>query len=155
VEAILKKDKLLIAAVIGGFSTLAGELVTKLLVLLGIGNYAVYELNSLIVTSDKPSFFMGFVLNFIVGCYVSAIFFLLFKKLGDDHLVIKCAIGSLIIWLLFEVSFTFMIEGQYIPLRPVLDHYVHVLGTLFFGVADGLLLRAFIFKRNKHGGEVP
>ena len=108
--------------------------------MIGVGNYAVFELNHLIVTSNTPSLFMGFVVNFIIGCYVSSAFYLLFKKLGDDHIIIKCTIGSLILWFIFEVAFTCMIEDKYIPLRPVIDHYVHLIGTMSFGATVGWLL---------------
>lgn len=145
----MKKDYLLISSVIGGLSTIAGEIITKILVLLNIGKYAVFELNSLIVTTDTPSLLMGFICNFIVGSFVGAVYYLVFKKLGTQHLVIKCVMGSLIIWLVFEVVFSFMIEGIHIPMRPISDHLVHITGTASFGLALGIFLRLLVFKKKE------
>jgi hypothetical protein len=143
----LKRDNLLIAAVIGGLSTISGEVVTKILVLLNIGKYAVYELNSLIVTSDTPSMLMGFIINFIIGSYIGAMFYLVLYKLGAQHLVLKCIMGSLLVWFVFEFAFTFMIEGIYIDIRPISDHLVHIAGTAAFGLTLGIFLKLLVFNR--------
>lgn len=90
---------------------------------------------------------MGFIINFIIGSYVAAAFFLIFDKLGTEHLIIKCTMGSLILWFIFELIFTVAIEDKYIPIRPVADHLVHIIGTASFGLTLGLLLRALAFKK--------
>jgi hypothetical protein len=141
----LKRDELLIAALIGGFSTIAGEIVTKILVLLHIGNFAVYELNSLILTNNRPSIFIGFLVNFIIGGHVGVLFYLLFKKLGSAHIVIKSTLCSMLLWLAFETAFTALIEDKYIPIRPIADHYVHAIGTAVFGLTLGVFFKAILF----------
>lgn len=143
----MKRDELLIAAIIGGLSTIAGEIVTKILVMFHFGTYAVFELNSLILTNNRPSMFMGFLINFIIGGHVAVLLYLSFKKLGSDHLVIKCTFCSMLLWLAFETAFTALIEDKYIPMRPVIDHYAHALGTAAFGLSVGVFLRVFLFKK--------
>lgn len=143
----MKRDELFIAALIAGLSTLAGEAVTKILVLTGVGQYSVFELNSLVVTNDRPSMLMGFILNFIVGSQAGVLFYLLFKRLGNRHLVLKCILGSLPLWLIFELVFTALIEGKSIPERSLADHYVHITGTAVFGLTVGIFMRMILFKK--------
>lgn len=148
----MKKDRLLIAAVIGGLSTISGEIITKILSLLGMGQYAVFELNSLLLTNDKPSMLMGFIINFVIGCYIASAFYLFFEKFGSQHVVMKSTVGSLMIWFIFELAFTALIEDKYIPIRPVADHYVHIIGTALFGVTMGCFLKQFLYK-NGHAAK--
>lgn len=143
----MKKDKILLSALLGGLSTIAGEIVTKILVALAIGQYAVFELNSLLVTNDRPSMLMGFIINFVLGSYVGMLFYLVSKKLGTEHLIIKAALCSSLVWFIFELGFTALIEDQYIPMRPVIDHYVHIIGTVTFGITTGVLLKLCIFRK--------
>jgi hypothetical protein len=142
----MKQDKLLTAAIIGGLSTIAGEIITKILVLCKVGTYAVFALNSLLITNNQPSMLLGFILNFIIGSYVAIGAYLFFTRFGSEHLVIKCTLGSLMIWFIFELTFTALIEDKYMPIRPVIDHIQHILGTASFGITLGLLLRACVFK---------
>lgn len=148
----MKKDHVLIAGLIGGLSTIAGEIVTKLLVACGVGQYAVYELNSLLLTSDRPNFWIGLAINFIVGFYVGLIFYLAFRKIGDEHLVLKTTMGSFAMWLAFEAGFTVCIEETYIPMRSIADHFVHLAGTAAFGSVMGALLKVCLFKNKEKPG---
>jgi hypothetical protein len=150
----LKRDELLIAALLGGVATIAGEIVTKILVMLNIGTYAVYELNSLILTNNRPSMLIGFLVNFIIGGHVAVLFYLIFKKLGTAHIVIKSTFCGMLLWLAFETAFTALIEDKYIPMRPITDHYVHALGTAAFGLTLGISLRIFLFKRKNREEKV-
>jgi hypothetical protein len=143
----MKHDKILIAGLIGGISTLAGEIVTKILVACGIGQYAVFELNSLVVTINRPSMVIGFIINFIIGSYVSALLYLVFTKLGHDHLIIKAAMGCLLLWFVFETGFSMFIENHVIPIRPIADLFVHLAGTAAYGLSVGVFLKIFIFRK--------
>lgn len=139
---------MLLAGIIGGASVISGEIVTKLLVWLGVGQYPVFELNSLLLTNNRPSMGMGFVLNAVIGLQVGVLFYLAFMKLGSEHIVIKCTCGSLILWFLFEALFTFVIEGKEIPERSISDHYVHFIGTAAYGLTVGVFLRLLLFRHS-------
>jgi hypothetical protein len=143
----MKKDRLLLAGLIGGVCTLSGEIITTVLVALGIGEYALYELNSLIVSLGRPDIIMGFILNLVVGSVVGTVFYLLFKKYGSAHIVIKTVVGSLLLWLLYELEFTAFVETKSIPLRSSADYYVHLLGTAVYGLVVGIALKWFLFTK--------
>lgn len=149
----MKRDKLLVAALIGGLSTIAGEIVTWILVWLGAGQYAVFELNSLLLTNNQPSMLIGFIINFIIGGHLAAAFYLLFKWLGDEHIVVKCILGSMMLWFVFELGFTSLIEDKYIPIRPIADHIVHITGTAAFGLTVGVFMRLLLFPNGRNEKE--
>lgn len=142
------KDRVLVAGLIGGLSVLSGEIVTAVLVWAGLGEYRVFELNSLVVTINRPSFWMGLLVNFIIGVQVGVAFYLVFKWLGAEHVVIKCTVGSMILWFAFELVFTTGIEGKDIPLRAVSDYYVHAIGTAAYGATVGALMKACLFRHS-------
>lgn len=139
--------KILKAGAIGIFSTILSEVASIVLLYLGIGKYSVYQLNSLIVTINRPSEIMGLIVNFIVGSCVSVFIYLLLKKKGHGLIVLKCVMAGLITWILWEFIFTLTIEGKTIPIRPINDYYNHLFGTFVFGVSVGLLQNRYIFKK--------
>ncbi|MFC4801804.1 hypothetical protein ACFPA1_20945 [Neobacillus sp. GCM10023253] len=140
------QDKVLLIGLLGVLSTIAGEIASRILVYSGIGKYSIYELSSLIVTFNRPVFTIGLIVDFLVSGVFAILLYFIFKKLGSCHLVIKTAMGSLLAWLVCELLFTAIIEGKYIPIRPINDYYSHIFSTFIFGITLGLLMKKFIFK---------
>jgi hypothetical protein len=141
----MEYNKPLIAALLGSISTVPYELFTRLLISLGIGKYSVYQLTSLIITLYRPAAILGIVVSFVLGGLFSIIFYYLLNKFDPDYLVIKSMIFSLIIWVTMETIFVWLIEGpKLIPPRPVADYYIHMLGSLFFGIVQGLLYKKYL-----------
>jgi len=144
----LHYDKPLVAVAIGVLSTIPYELFTRLMLILGIGEYSLYQLDSLIVTINRPSLSMGIIISFLVGGVVSTVFYYSLKKLGPDYIVLKAIVASLLTWATLEVLFTATIEGKYIPIRPIDDYFVHMAGSIVFGITLGLLLNKYLFKNH-------
>ena len=51
----MKYDKPLVAALIGALSTIPAEILTRAFVSFGIGQYSVYQLDSLLITQNRPT----------------------------------------------------------------------------------------------------
>ena len=141
------QDKVLIIGLIGALSTIPGEIASRIFVYFGIGKYGIYELSSLIITFNRPVFAIGLIVDFLVGSVSAILLYFIFEKLGSCHLVIKTTLCSLLSWLVCELLFTAIIEGKYIPIRPINDYYSHILSAMIFGITLGLLLKKFIFKK--------
>jgi hypothetical protein len=110
-----------------------------------IGKYSVYQLTSLIITLNRPTTILGMIVCFTIGGLFSLIFYYSFKKLGLDYLVIKSMIFSLIIWISMETLYVWLIEGpRLIEPRPIADYYIHMLGSLCFGIVQGLLYKKYL-----------
>ncbi|SDH85266.1 hypothetical protein [Desulfosporosinus hippei] len=82
----MKYDKPLIVAMIGAVSTMPSEVLTRLLLLLGIGKYSIYQLDSLLITFNRPIAIMGLIVNLIVGGFVGIVFYYSLEKIGTDYL---------------------------------------------------------------------
>ncbi|MBS4214031.1 hypothetical protein [Neobacillus rhizophilus] len=145
------QDKVLKIGLLGVLSTIPGEIASRIFVYFGIGKYAIYELASLIVTFNRPVFTIGLIVDFLVGSFFAIFICFIFKKIGSCHLVIKTTLCSLLAWLVCEVLFSALIEGQYIPIRPINDYYSHIISAIIFGITLGLLIKKFIFKELKSG----
>ncbi len=78
----MNKDKPLLAAIIGGLSTISAEIISRIMLALGIGQYSIYLLDSLILTLNRPNFFLGLYINFVIGGLVGLIFYYLIKCIG-------------------------------------------------------------------------
>lgn len=143
----MKYNKPLTATIIGAVSTVPSEVVTRLLLLFGIGKYSLYQLDSLLITFNRPSTIMGLIVNFIVGGFVGVVFYYSLEKIGTDYLIIKSASVGALSWLFFELMFTVTVEGEYIDIRPMSDYYVHILGSLAFGITLGLLFKKYLLQR--------
>lgn len=141
----MKYDKPLIAGLFGALSTLISELVTQALVSLGIGKYSVYELDSLLITFNRPSIIMGSIVNFIAGGAIAVLFYYALSKLGQDYLVYKGLAVGLLSWGLFELIFTAIVEGHFFDIRPMSDYYIHLFGSAAFGITLGLLFEKYLF----------
>ncbi|TGE34488.1 hypothetical protein [Desulfosporosinus sp. Sb-LF] len=135
------------AALLGALSTIAGEIVTRALVFFGIGKYSIYNLDSLLVTFNRPTPILGLIVNFIVGGSVGVILYYKIKQIGLDYLVIKSACVGILAWAPLEFAFTVTVEGKYIELRPISDYYVQILGAIIFGITMGILFNKYLFKR--------
>jgi len=143
----LKEDKLLLAGVIGGLSTIPAEIVSRILLFLGIGKYTIYQLDSFIFTMNRPTIIIGIIVCLIVGGFSAVLLYSAFKRLGSDNLVIKSAMFGLLLCMLQQILFTITVEGKYIEIRPISDYYVHMLGAATFGITEGLLFKKFLLKK--------
>jgi undecaprenyl pyrophosphate phosphatase UppP len=139
--------KALLASIIGALSTIPGEIITRIMVSLGVGKYDVYQLNSLVATIDEPSIIMGMIINFIVGGFVAILLYLLLEKIAGKFILIINIGASLLVWFVFESAFTAFFEGLLDVYRPISDHYVHLVATTIYGITQGLLFKAILFKK--------
>ncbi|MHB8074203.1 hypothetical protein [Desulfosporosinus fructosivorans] len=142
----MKYDKPLIAAIIGAVSTVPSEVLTRLLLLFGIGKYSIYQLDSLLITFNRPTTIIGLIVNFIVGGFVGIVFYYSLEKIGTDYLTIKSASVGALLWVFFELMFTLTVEGEYIDIRPISDYYVHIFGSLVYGITLGLLFKKYLLQ---------
>lgn len=143
----MKNDKLLVIAFFGIISTVPAEILTLFLVYLGFGKFSIYQLASLLITFNRPTLLMGFIVDALIGSFVSFIFCYLLEKLGSDFLVTKVTFGSIFAWLVCELAFTFFIEGKFFDIRPINDYYNHIFGAIIFGITLGMLFKKFMFMK--------
>ncbi|MGG1677972.1 hypothetical protein ACIFOT_19755 [Neobacillus sp. NRS-1170] len=141
------QDKVLKIGLLGVLSTIPGEIASRIFAYFGIGKYGIYELASLIITFNRPVFTIGLIVDFLVGSVFAILLYYIFEKLGSCHLVIKTTLCSLLAWLVCELLFSAIIEGKYIPIRPINDYYSHIFSAMIFGITLGLLIKKFIFKK--------
>jgi hypothetical protein len=140
-------DKPLVAILIGILSTIPYEIFTRIILFFGIGKYSEYQLSSLVVTLDRPSAVMGFFVSSFLGGFSALIFYYALNKLGSDYLLIKGLFTGLIVFLVLETIFTWLIEGpKLIPLRPMSDYFIHMLGSSIFGSTMGILFKRYLLK---------
>lgn len=144
---ILKQDKPLIAILLGALSTIAYELFTRLTIFLGAGEYSLYQLDSLIITLDRPTPILGAVISFIVAGFGSAIFYYTLLKIGSDYLIIKSIAFNMLIWSVLEAFFMAVIESRIIEPRAIKDYYNHMFGIIIYGITLGVLYKKFLFKK--------
>ncbi len=144
----MQYDKPLVASVLGALATIPYELYTRVLVSLGFGKYSVYQLNSMIITINRPSTMIGIVSTFITGALIGVVFYYSLKKLGTDFVVIKGLAAGLVSWVFTESISTWLIEGgpRMIPPRPMSDYYLEMSGAAIFGLTLGLLFKRYILK---------
>lgn len=142
----MKNDKLLLTTFIGIIATIPAELLTQLFKQLGFGKYSIYQLASLLVTLNRPTMLLGFIIDALVSSVIAFLFCYGLEKLGSNYLLIKVTMASLLAWFVCELVFTVAFEGKYIPIRSVNDYYSHILGAALFGVVLGLLYKKYLFK---------
>lgn len=147
----MNNDKPLLAAIIGGLSTISAEIISRIMLALGIGQYSIYLLDSLVLTLNRPNFFLGLYINFVIGGLVGLIFYYLIKCIGQANLIIKGAFVGMLATTIAEVIFSSVIEGTYIPLRPIGDYYLHIVGSAGFGLTMGIAFKAYIFFKDTAG----
>jgi hypothetical protein len=144
----IKFDKPLIAVALACIATIPYEINTRIFLFFKIGKYSLYELDSLVITiSERPNLVIGVVISCIVAGVYGVLFYYALAKLGTDYLIIKAAFSSLLIWAILEFTFTGTIEGKTIPIRPINDYYIHMAGSIVFGLTFGILLKKFLLKK--------
>lgn len=145
----MNDDKYLIAGIIGIISIIPSEIVSQILVILGYAKYTTCTLSSLLVTGNRELFTMGLVVNAVISAFIAMILYYTFKKLGSQHLVIKCVGATLLSWLGLELIFMIFIERNLIPVRAISGYYSHCFGAIIFGITEGILFGRFLFyKKN-------
>jgi hypothetical protein len=147
-SVILKNDKLLATALLGALSTIPAEIISRSLLYLGIGKYCVYQLASLFITLNRPIFFLGLIMDMMVGSCIAILLYFVFEKLSSQYIVVKATMGSLLAWLVCELAFTFTIEGRFIDIRPINDYYNNLISAVIFGLTLGLLFKRSLFKKS-------
>lgn len=147
----MKSDQSLLAIIIGAISTIPDEILTRILVLSGMGKYSVYELASLITTLNRPDYILGIILSSEAGGVMALMFYFYLRKLGTKNLVIKGLLMGLLAWTFLELLFTWLIEGRkLIPFRPVSAYYIQMFGALLWGLCMALLFKKYIFKKTSN-----
>ena len=141
----MNDDKYLIAGIIGVISVIPSEIVSRILIGLGYDKYSTYTLSSLLITGDKSSLIMGIIVNSVVAGFIAMILYQTILKIGSQHLVIKCAGGTLLVWLALELLFTIFIERKLITPRGMSGYYSHFCGAIIFGISEGILFNKFLF----------
>lgn len=141
----MEYNKPLIAALMGSLSTIPYELITRLFLAWGIGKYSAYQLTSLVITLNRPTPALGFVVSCVIGGVFSFIFYYTLPRVGSDYLLIKSLVFALLIWVAMEAIFVWLIEGPKLILpRPVMDYYIHLAGSVGFGLTQGLLYKRYL-----------
>lgn len=139
-------DKPLMAAIIGALSTLAAELASRIMLYFGIGQYSIYLLDSLVLTLNRPNFLLGLYVNFAIGGLVGIMFYYALKAIGQVNLLVKSAFIGMLSSAIAEMLLSAIVEGKYIPDRPIGDYYLHIIGATIFGLTMGIAFKYCIFK---------
>ena len=147
VKKILDDDKLLIAGAIGIASTVVGEIGSWILLSLGLGTYSVYQLNSLIVTFNKPSILIGFVLNLLIGGIIGASVYLTVKKWGHKHITMVSLVYTLTAWLCLEVIFNAVVDKNIITSSLMGGYYNSLINAIVHAIFKGFMIKYFIFSK--------
>ncbi|WP_027628668.1 hypothetical protein [Ruminiclostridium cellobioparum] len=143
----MKEDKTLILGMIGVFSTIISEMITWIGKLTGLANHSDYELTSLIVTLNRPTVPLGFVIEGSIGVIISAVLFKLVKETGGKYILLKSVITGIVAWIIIEILITLIVEGKTIPLRELKAYYTHLIGAIGFGITQGLLFKRYILNK--------
>ncbi|EMS69936.1 hypothetical protein [Ruminiclostridium cellobioparum] len=143
----MKEDKTLILGMIGVFSTIISEIITWIGKLSGLANYSDYELTSLIITLNRPTVLLGFVIEGSIGVIISIVLFKLVKETGEKYILLKSVITGIVAWIIIEILITMIVEGKTIPLRELAAYYTHLIGAIGFGITQGLLFKRYILSK--------
>lgn len=149
----LNVKKAILSGFIGALSTIPSEIITRILVMLGIGKYDVYQLNSLVTTINEPSILLGMIINFVIGGFVAALLYTLLEMINRQFIIIINIATSLLVWFVFESAFTVFFEGILSVSRPESDHYVHLIATTVYGITQGVLFKTIIFRKKDNVDE--
>ncbi|GFP75481.1 hypothetical protein [Clostridium fungisolvens] len=144
----LNDDKILVAGVIGIASTVVGEICSWILLSFGIGTYSTYQINSLIVTYNKPSILVGLFLNLIMGGIIGAAVYLTLKKWGHDHIIMVSLGYTLVAWMFIEIIANGVVDKDLIATRVIGGYVNQFISAVIHAVAKGLMLKWFIFNRS-------
>ena len=144
----MKNDRDLIAGVIGVVAAIPCEIVIQVLIRLGFAKYSEFGMSSLLITLNRPSIILGFFVTSVVGGLISIILYQAFRKLGSQHLIIKCVGVSIFMWVALEFTFKIYFEGKVIPVRTMSSYYSHLAGAFIFGITQGILFRKYLFYKH-------
>ena len=108
----MKLDKPLAAAVIGILSAILYEIFLRLMLLLDLGKYSLYELDSFIVTIERPSAIIGFVVSSAVACFIAGLLYFATYKIGTDYFVTKTIIVSIMSWVFLEAFLQVLLKAN-------------------------------------------
>ena len=147
-RVIMNDDKLLVSGLIGAVSTIPAEIASQSLIYCGLGKYSIYQLASLFITLNRPTFLLGLILDMLAGGFVAIIFYLAFRCKDSRNIGIMAVMTSLFAWLFCELVFTFFLEGRFFPLRPINDYYSNLISALIFGISLALLYKRFCLSKN-------
>lgn len=140
-------DKPLVAILIGAIATIPFEIFMRIAKSLGLVKYSLYQLDSIVITSNRPVALLGFIVSSIVGGFIAFILYYALPKIGTDYLVIKSTLFSLFAWSALEVVLTLGFEGTKVPLRPIVGYYIQMVGAIIFGIIIGLLFKKYLLKQ--------
>jgi len=138
-------DKPLVAFLIGALATIPQEIYTWILLNLGVGRYSVYQLNSLVITINRPNEVLGILSTFLTGGVISVILYYLLNRIGTDYIVLKSLSTGLLSWIFTEAIFTWLLEGPgLIQHRPISDYFLQSSGSAVFGLVLGFLYKKYL-----------
>lgn len=143
----MKEDKSLILAIIGVVSTIVSEIITWIGRSTGLADHSDYELTSLIITVNRPSVLLGFVVEGSIGVIISAVLYKLVKETGEKYILLKSVFTGIIAWIIIEILITAILEGKTVPLRELSGYYTHLIGAVGFGITQGFLFKRYILKK--------
>ncbi|GFZ33174.1 hypothetical protein CSC2_37000 [Clostridium zeae] len=144
----LNDDRILVAGAIGIVSTVVGEICSWIFVYLGIGTYSTYQINSLIVTYNKPSVLVGLFLNLIMGGIIGAAVYLTLKKWGHEHIIMVSLVYTLVAWMCIEIIANAVVDKNLIDTRVIGGYFNQIISAVIHAVAKGLMLKWFIFNKS-------
>ncbi len=144
----LNDDKIITAGIIGIVSTIVGEICSWIFIYFGIGKYSTYQINSLIVTYDKPSAMVGFFLNLLFGGIIGAAVYLTANKWGNRHVMLISLAYTLVAWMVIEIVFNGVVYKSIIEARELSGYYGQYISAVIHAVAKAIMLNHFIYHKS-------
>ncbi len=143
----MNTDKPLVAILIGVICTIPYQLFTMVTNYLGLSKYTLYQLDSFVITGNRPVPVLGFVTSSIVAGFIALVLYYAINKVGSDYLILKSVFWSLFAWALLELVLTVTLEGKTFPYRPVSGYVAEFLGATVFGVVLGLAFKKYLIEK--------
>jgi hypothetical protein len=137
-------NKPLTAIMIGVLSTIPFEIILRIAKYLGYAKYSLYQLDSLVITGNRPTTLIGFIVSSMVAGFIAFVFYYSLEKVGTDYIIIKSVFVSILAWSILETVLTLGFEGTKIPVRPISGYYSQFIGIIVFGIIMGLLFKRYL-----------
>ena len=147
VKKTLDDNKLLIAGAIGIASTVVGEIGSWILISFGFGKYSVFQSNSLIVTFNKPSILIGFILNLLIGGIIGSTVYLTTKKWGHRHIIIVSLLFTMTAWLALEIITNSIVDENIVASRQMSGFYNSIINAVAHAVFKAIMIKRLIFDK--------
>lgn len=147
----MKKDKFVFAALLGAAATVVAELVSLLLVSLGFGTLDIYRLDSLVITTNRPTLFFGFLANCVVGGVAGILLLYSMEKYKPGCVLARSIMLSFLFWFVFKLYDVAFIIGKTVEIKPIATYYSHVICVLVNGLTLGLLFMWMMRKKEVKG----